>query len=359
MNRRVLGLSIIVLVVTVTVFFYRHRERELAKLKIDPGPTMLARLQSDNSSLSLTGGAPLASSAGTTNRTGSVVVQGSWGGGLGQFGRKKAAESSPEGPMGLSVAPDGSVLIVDQVNRRIERYRDGKPVSTTPIGGDTVQDLALLPEGRLAVLDRFVDKGVQIYESDGRLLNDVVLGGQTELGSLTGVFADASGVYVEREHGLVLRIADASGNRVTGERELPGRPSRDGQLVISAALLERQSGQFLVRAIDRVKGSPVWERVIQLPTPILHMVMLDSDKQGRIYAAAVTALEEQVPPYRLTDEALFVVQLGRDGSERGRLKLPPLHGSDETFRPVSVGDDGSLYVMRSSESGLTVTRYVF
>lgn len=261
--------------------------------------------------------------------------------------------------MGLSVAPDGSVLIVDQVNRRIERYRDGKPVSTTPIGGDTVQDLALLPEGRLAVLDRFVDKGVQIYESDGRLLNDVVLGGQTELGSLTGVFADASGVYVEREHGLVLRIADASGNRVTGERELPGRPSRDGQLVISAALLERQSGQFLVRAIDRVKGSPVWERVIQLPTPILHMVMLDSDKQGRIYAAAVTALEEQVPPYRLTDEALFAVQLGRDGSERGRLKLPPLHGSDETFRPVSVGDDGSLYVMRSSESGLTVTRYVF
>ena len=359
MNRRVLGLSIIVLVVTVTVFFYRHRERELAKLKIDPGPTMLARLQSDNSSLSLTGGAPLASSAGTTNRTGSVVVQGSWGGGLGQFGRKKAAESSPEGPMGLSVAPDGSVLIVDQVNRRIERYRDGKPVSTTPIGGDTVQDLALLPEGRLAVLDRFVDKGVQIYESDGRLLNDVVLGGQTELGSLTGVFADASGVYVEREHGLVLRIADASGNRVTGERELQGRPSRDGQLVISAALLERQSGQFLVRAIDRVKGSPVWERVIQLPTPILHMVMLDSDKQGRIYAAAVTALEEQVPPYRLTDEALFAVQLGRDGSERGRLKLPPLHGSDETFRPVSVGDDGSLYVMRSSESGLTVTRYVF
>ena len=359
MNRRVLGLSIIVLVVTVTVFFYRHRERELAKLKIDPGPTMLARLQSDNSSLSLTGGAPLASSAGTTNRTGSVVVQGSWGGGLGQFGRKKAAESSPEGPMGLSVAPDGSVLIVDQVNRRIERYRDGKPVSTTPIGGDTVQDLALLPEGRLAVLDRFVDKGVQIYESDGRLLNDVVLGGQTELGSLTGVFADASGVYIEREHGLVLRIADASGNRVTKERELPGRPSRDGQLVISAALLERQSGQFLVRAIDRVKGSPVWERVIQLPTPILHMVMLDSDKQGRIYAAAVTALEEQVPPYRLTDEALFAVQLGRDGSERGRLKLPPLHGSDETFRPVSVGDDGSLYVMRSSESGLTVTRYVF
>jgi hypothetical protein len=359
MNRRVLGLSIIVLVVTVAVFFYRQRERELAKLKIDPGPTMLARLQSDNSSLSLTGGAPLASSLGATNRAGSVVVQGGFGGGLGQFGRKKAAESSPEGPMALSVASDGSVLIVDQVNRRIERYRDGKPVSTTPIGGDTVQDLALLPEGRLAVLDRFVDKGVQIYESDGRLLNDVALGGQTELGSLTGVFADASGVYVEREHGLVLRIADSSGNRVTGERELPGRPSRDGQLVIAAALLERQSGQFLVRAIDRVKGSPVWERVIQLPTPILHMVMLDSDKQGRIYAAAVTALEEQVPPYRLTDEALFAVQLGRDGSERGRLKLPPLHGSDETFRPVSVDDAGNLYVMRSSESGLTVTRYVF
>ncbi|MBL8635031.1 MAG: hypothetical protein JNM40_17520 [Myxococcales bacterium] len=359
MNRRAWGLAIIVLVVTVTVFFYRKRERALAELKVDPGPTMLARLQSDNSSLSLTGGAPLASSAGTAKRDGAVVVKGGWGGGLGQFGHKRAAESSPEGPMALSVAPDGSVLIVDQINRRIERYRDGKPLSTTPIGGDTVQDLALLPEGRLAVLDRFVDKGVQIYDSDGKLLNDVALFGQHELGSLTGVFADARGVYVEREHGLLLRITDASGNRVTGERELPGRPSRDGQLVIAAALLERQSGQFLVRAIDRVKGSSVWERVIQLPTPILHMVMLDSDRQGRIYAAAVTALEEQVPPYRLTDEALIAVQLGRDGTERGRLKLPPLHGSDESFRPVTVDDDGRLYVMRSSESGLTVTRYMF
>ncbi len=361
MNRRVFVLAIVVLIVTVVVFFYRQRQREQGLPAGSSAPVVLPLLQTTVKSSGQTGtsGSSLVPVRATLGRGSSVVVEAGWGAGPGKFGRKRAAESSPEGPMALSVAPDGSVVIIDQVNRRIERFKDGHSVSTTPIGGDTVQDLVLGPEGRMVLLDRFIDRGIQVYGSDGQLLNDVPLSGKTELGSLTGVFADERGIYVEREHGMVQRVADANGNRTSGDRELPGRPSRDGQLVIAAAMLERQSGQFQIRAFDRAKGTQVWDRVIQLPTPILHLVMLDSDKQGRIYVAAVTALEEQTPPYRLTDEALFAVQIGRDGTERGRLKLPPLHGSDESFRPVTVDDAGNLYVMRSSETGLTVVRYVF
>ncbi len=363
MNRRVFVLAIVVLIVTVVVFFYRQRQRELEQ-GLPAGssaPAVLPLLQTTAKSSEQTGtsGSSLVPVRATLGRGSSVVVEAGWGAGPGKFGRKRAAESSPEGPMALSVASDGSIVIIDQVNRRIERYRDGHSTSTTPIGGDTVQDLALGPEGRMVLLDRFVDRGIQVYGPDGKLLNDVPLSGKTELGSLTGVFADEHGIYVEREHGMVQRVADANGNRTSGDRELPGRPSRDGQLVIAAAMLERQSGQFQIRAFDRAKGTQVWDRVIQLPTPILHLVMLDSDKHGRIYVAAVTALEEPTPPYRLTDESLFAVQVGRDGTERGRLKLPPLHGSDESFRPVTVDDAGNLYVMQSSETGLTVVRYVF
>ena len=127
-----------------------------------------------------------------------------------------------------------------------------------------VQDLALGPEGRMVLLDRFVDRGIQVYGPDGQLLNDVPLSGKTELGSLTGVFADERGIYVEREHGMVQRVADANGNRTSGDRELPGRPSRDGQLVIAAAMLDRQSGQDVYkrqacRSSSRI-APPCWRR---------------------------------------------------------------------------------------------------
>lgn len=361
MNRRVFFVAVVVLIVTVAVFVYRSRFRDES---LPQGPSVGTSLPSQASSPSMNASSSAGSRDAKANSVAGgserqVVVQGAWGSGPGQFGHRRAAESNPEGPMALSVAPDGSVLIVDQINHRIERFKDGRAVGSMALGGDTVQDLALGPEGRVVVLDRFVDRGVQVYGPDGKLLSDVPLHGKLELGSLTGVFADDQGVYVEREHGQVVRIADANGNRIEGERELSGRPSRDGQLVLSAALLERHSGQLLVRAHDRAKGTQVWERVVQLPTPILHMVMLDSDRLGRIYVAAVTAIEEQTPPYQLSDESLFAVQLGRDGQERGRLKLPPLHGSDESFRPVTIDDAGNLYVMQSSESGLTVVRYAF
>jgi hypothetical protein len=251
MNRRVFVLAIVVLIVTVVVFVYRQRQREQGLPRAARHRRCCRCFRRPRSRAS---------------RQGQVVrrwcrcgrrwverqlggARGGWGSGPGKFGRKRAAESSPEGPMALSVAPDGSVVIIDQINRRIERFRDGHSgVSTTPIGGDTVQDLALGPEGRMVLLDRFVDRGVQVYGPDGKLLNDVPLSGKTELGSLTGVFADEQGIYVEREHGMVQRLADANGNRTSGDRELPGRPSRDGQLVIAAAMLERQSGQLLVRA---------------------------------------------------------------------------------------------------------------
>src|SRR5206468_11932365 len=101
---------------------------------------------------------------------GRVIVQGGWGGEAGQFGRRRDAESNPEGPMALAVA-GGEVAVVDQINRRVERFKDGKLAATIPIGGDTVQDLAVAPGGRTVLLDRLVDGTVQIYGPDGKLEN--------------------------------------------------------------------------------------------------------------------------------------------------------------------------------------------
>lgn len=303
-------------------------------------------------------GAPAPSGA---RAEGEVVVRGRWGSGPGQFGRRREAESSPEGPMALHAGRAGEILILDQVNRRVERYKDGARTGTVSMGGDTLQDVAVGAEGRVALLDRFVDKSVQVYGADGKLQNEVGLTGPgvPEPGLVTGVFADEDGVYVEREHGSVVRIADGSGATDPARSELPGRPTRDGTLFITAAFLDRAAGTVVVRAFARATQKPAWERSLQLEAPVVQILMLDSDRQGRVYLAASIGHEDPQPPYKIVDESITAVRLGSGGVERGRLRLPPLPAVEESVRPLSVDDAGDLYVMAPRPEGLEVRRYRF
>jgi hypothetical protein len=263
--------------------------------------------------------------------------------------------------MAIGSGPDGELLILDQVNHRLERYRDGHRLPGIALGSDTAQDLAAGTAGRTVLLDRLVDRNLQVYGPDGALRNEVPLDGQQlpAAGLTTAVFADASGIYVEREHGMVVRVADADGNLDRPPEELAGRPTRDGQLLISAALLDPLRGEVTVRALQRASGQPAWTQTVRLGSPVLHLLLLDSDRQGRVYLAAATGHESPTPPYAIVDEAVVALQLGSGGIERSRLILPPLAAADETFRPLSIDDQGALLMMSSEPSGLVVTRYLF
>jgi hypothetical protein len=289
---------------------------------------------------------------------GTVVVRGAWGSAPGQFGRRRDPESNPEAPMAIAAGAGGELSIVDQVNRRVERFVGGRLASTLAIGGDTVQDIALGEGGRTVLLDRLADRNVQVYDAAGKLVNEAPLVGPgvPEGGGVTGVFSDDKGIYVEREHAALVRIADPSGNR--GDRaELPGRPTRDGRLLVSAAIADRAAGLVRLRAFDRTTLAPAWESVVELGAPPLALQMLDSDRHGSIFIAASTGHESPEPPFAMVDEAIAVVRVGPGGQPRGRVLVPSAPSPDETFRPVSVDDDGNVYLMVPGESGLTVVRY--
>jgi hypothetical protein len=295
-----------------------------------------------------------------TGARGTVVIAGGWGSAAGQFGRRHEAESNPEAPMAVAAGARGQLAIVDQVNRRILRYKDGKLVGTVDIGGDTVQDIAFARDGRMLVLDRLVDGNVQIYGADGKLQNEVALAGKgvTEGGGITGVFADDDGVYVERDHDTVVRIADATGQSDPDRPELAGRPSRDGRALLSAAIGDPQSGDIVVNATDR-SGQPAWSAPLHLGVPIQHIITLDSDAAGLVYLAVDVGHETATAPFQIYDEHILILRLGSGGAPRGVLSIPPLPTADETFRPISVDDDGTVYVMTAGDDGLAVTRYVF
>ena len=88
----------------------------------------------------------------------------------------------------------------------------------------------------------------------------------------------------------------------------------------------------LIRAMTVNRATLVFERVVQLPTPVLHLVMLDSDRSGGFILPPLPRWKNRRHRMAVRRSAVRGAA-GRDGSERGRLKLPPLHGSDSHFVP--------------------------
>jgi hypothetical protein len=289
-----------------------------------------------------------------------VLVRAGWGAGAGQLGKKIDQESAPEGPMSLTVDGRGNLYVLDEVNRRVQRWSaDGKPLAPISIGSDTVQDLALGKNGAVALLDRLGEKNLQLYGSDGKPLGDVPLQGKhlPEAGGTTGLFTDKDGnFWVEREHAQLVRVATADGHSDPERPTAPGRPSRDGRLYLSASIADRASGAALVRGLAE-DGRVLWHQLVSLGAPLLYLSLLDSDARGNVYVAGHTGRESAQPPYQIVGEKLVIVGLSSDGAPRGMMELPASPPLAESFRELTIGDDGTIYRMVFSDAGVVIETY--
>ncbi len=298
----------------------------------------------------------------TGGAQGRVVLEGGWGSGPDQLGRSEARESNPEGPMSLTVDSKGNLLILDQVNRRVQRFGpDGSGLGSLPIKSSTAQDVRVDSKGRTLVLDRLAkDPGIDLFGPDGEPSGRLpVLGGTIkEGGAITGVFSDEDGVYVEDQHDDLVRVADSSGGATPLSEKVPGRPTRDGKLFIKAGIIEKSSGRLYVQAHGK-GGALAWETPITLTLPVLHILLLDSDAKGNIYLGAEVG-QEDPKTYKVINLATIVARLDGQGQLSGTLTLPPsTEDPAETYRPITVGADGTIYHMVLGPAGYRVTAYKF
>jgi hypothetical protein len=295
----------------------------------------------------------------TAAATGKANFKAGWGSNAGQVGARAANESNPEGPMALVATKDG-VMVLDQVNGRVIKFGpDGKPLKEFPIGPDTAQDMAVDDKGRVAVLDRIHEGQVLMYDENGTLIGQVpVVGGAlNEAGGATGVFIDETGVYVEREHTETVQVMGPGGLPLDNRPTLPGRPFRDGTGSAQASIGDRAAGIVKVLTFN-AQADFIWQRPIRFPAPIISIVLLDTDRQGRIFLGVHIANESPDPPHDLIDERIIVVGLAQaDGSDKGSVVLPPPAEADESLRPLSIDDDGVIYQMLPSASGIEVLTY--
>lgn len=286
-----------------------------------------------------------------------VLAAFGWGSGAGNLGRSRPDEANPEAPMSLTVDAQGNVWILDQVNGRLVKVdKNGKPAGDVPLTLQAAQDVAIAKDGTAVVLDRLVDKSIALVGPDGKLKGELAVEGKgiEEGGASTGVFTDGKDVYVEREHGDLVRVGNTDGKNDVERPEVPGRPSRDGQSFLSANIVDAAAGQVMVTAIERPSQAHRFTRQYGLGAPVVNLNLLDSDSSGIIYLGSVVEAggTEEAPVFSLVVLCLDPV----DGRPLGRSVLPPNQGGDETFRELVVQDEGGVLYLHRTEQGVQVMK---
>jgi hypothetical protein len=274
-----------------------------------------------------------------------VLLRAKWGSGKNELGRDRPQEGNPEAPMSLAVTADG-MIVVDQINGRLMKYdaqgRLERSIDATP----TTQDVAVGKDGTIATLDRLSEHKVVVYDRGGRKSAELHLSGERvgETGLVTGVFVDGKDVYVEKEHGVLVHVGTTDGQPSDEQKELVGRPTKDGALLVSAVLSAPRSGVAMVNGIDRKSGALRFARAVQFPAPAREIVMLDSDARGIVYLG-VSAGPEGI--------AEIACMHPSDGHVIGRVDVQLSTTPEETFRDFAVRDDGTIVYALRGEDGVS------
>lgn len=281
-----------------------------------------------------------------------------WGSGPGELGRSAPQEGNPEAPMSLAVDGSGSAWIVDQVNARLMKVdRSGAPVSSVPLPVQAAQDLAVAKDGTMAIMDRLADKTVALLSPSGEVLGELKLQGKglAEPGGATGVFIDGDDVYAEREHGDLVRLGSTRGVSDAERPEVPGRPSRDGRSWLSAAIGDRQQGTVLVTVIDRPSRAHRFTRSVSVGRGVAAIALLDSDASGVIYLGALVELDGSTPEQPRFGVAVLCLD-PLDGRAIGRASTDANTVPGETFRELTVSDEGGVVYLRRTEQSARLER---
>jgi hypothetical protein len=292
-------------------------------------------------------------STGRPAPSGQKLFFAKWGSGDDELGRDRPMEAAPTGPMSFGVDAKGRMVVLDSANGRlVRRGADGK-VETMRIGVMDPQDMATAPDGSTAVLDRYADKSVAVFDESGNLRGELPLEGEgvDDVGSVTGVFVDGSDVFVEREHGPLVQIGTTSGQPVEPRIEIPGRPTRDGLSFIKAGIVDPNEGRVYVASIDRATVTNRFTRELRLLTFVRQIVLLDSDKTGMIYFAA------EVESADGSEAVLLNCLEPLKGAPAGSAVLPANTMPEETFRDFTVLDEGGVVIALRTEQGVSYIKY--
>jgi len=282
---------------------------------------------------------------GATHTPDSVAANSGWGQAAGDLGLNDGREQSRIGPSGFDVAPDGTVVVLDQVNHRLARYRSGR-VTHNPIafeGGEG--DVAVADDGTAWVLDDGGTLGpvpvIRAYDAGGRSVAQATLASQ--LGDM--LRAGPNGPVVHSYPSEMWLPVGSGQSGHTPDQQLrgahAGRPVVGGrQLVVSAS---PDAARFALVAGNKVISA--W-RVVSATN--LGEVQLAEPNGGGVIAIVRLWTENQAE--------FQVLQLGQNGL-MGSFAVTPAEWAESAPLSRFRLRGGTLYQLRSSPAGAQVVTY--
>lgn len=282
---------------------------------------------------------------GSTRAPVSVVAKAGWGSAATELGLNQGREQSRIGPSGFDVAPDGTVVVLDQVNRRLALYRAGR-ATHVPIafqGGEG--DVAVADDGTAWVLDdggsRAPAPVVRAYDGNGRGVAQAVL--QAQIGDM--LRAGPGGPVVHSYPSEMWLPVGSGQNAHSPDQQLrgarSGRPVAGGrELVVSAS---SDAARFALVAGNRVLSA--W-RVASATN--LGEVQLAEPSAGGL-TAIVRVWTDGNAEFR-------VLQLAQNGLT-GSFAVAPGEWAESAPLSRFRLRGGTLYHLRSSPAGVEVVTY--
>jgi hypothetical protein len=284
---------------------------------------------------------------GSTRAPAARVVRARWGSAPGETGLSGGPSSLRIGPSSFDVAPDGTVTLLDGVNRRIERWRGGQSVASMTVDVPAAtNDLAVADDGTIYVLDGTSAAGstplLRAFSPAGALVQARHIADRTWSQLRMG----PRGPVVQQEPSeqwMPARDGAAPLDRVAQARAATsGRPLADG-----AHLIVLRVGTAEVRVARVVAGGvrASWRVVSDTP---LGEVQLAEQSVNRLVLV--------VKVYTDTQDEFEVLVLDRDGIVR-QFSVPSDQWAEAAPLAYFRFAGGSLYKLGTEASGVFVDRY--
>ncbi len=288
---------------------------------------------------------------------GTVIAHLPWGGTGYAVGKLEGNESSPEGPMSFTLAADGLMYVLDQVNLRVLALRsDGTIAREIPIPTATFQDLAVSPDGSLILLDRLAESALVVIDPNGKTAGEfpVVGEGISEGGGVTAMFARPDGVWLEFGHTYVVRVLGRDLTPCTREVQ-PGRILVRGKRSVSAAI-DYQGGARLWLG-DLETGAITAETEIRLPDRIARIIWIEPDAAGHLHVMVHLLDFDEFDFHKVTVDKVVGLEYDADLNLLDSFESPHVIVEYEQFREFLVTEQGGVYQMALGDDGMSLVRW--
>lgn len=279
-----------------------------------------------------------------------TVLDLAWGSGPGQVGQAYLGEL--KGPNSLGVDDRGRIYILDEVNKRVVRYSQGKAEAWFPLPDQWFDDL-VVSRDRFAVLSRDENRRVLLFDAEQGFVATFPVA--PNVGGITRLMLDGPDVCVECSSQALFKVGDLRGTATPFDQQLTPRtgvPTPSGT-VIDAALLDRHDIKIDVLGRDGAVRSKLR---VHSGREIGAIRDVAADSRGNILVVYGLNWQDPANPDR-GKAKLVMARYSSDGTPLGSAEAVR-NDMPEPFRLVTLSESGDVYQLSEDYQGsVTVNKW--